>query len=410
MFIDKDALERLITPEMRASLFRDLGVEVDSFNMGRRGWVRHLFMPERIRQDTKPSFSVNLKNGGVNDFGSDYSSDFYGFVQDCIGCNYPDALRWTIKKVGEQVARDIETIIYNQKDQRLMKDAYSIEEVKIFCDELVNEGSEGAASLKRYLVNRGLQVEMIGAARLGYVEDMGESWLFIPYDIDEENETVPYYKMIAFDPKKRGTSEGDPVGGWVRADDGGKKVRTSGAARLYPERLLQKKNVMLCEGELDALIARQCGANAITTTAGASTFNRQFAETIQRAGDTVFIAYDGDEAGREGREKAGRVLVKAGLKVRFCDLPEGQDVNDVYLDGGADAVRALVQESTLFEWEPEPETEGIDMEIEKIFGFLDVQWASLSDDQRNEAVRGMQRILSREGLGVQRIADPEPRR
>lgn len=401
MYIDKDTLERLITPEMRASLFQDLGVDVDTFNMGRRGWVRHLFMPEKIRVDTKPSFSVNLKNGGVNDFGSDYSRDFYGFVQDCIGCNYPDALRWTIRQVGEHVAREIETIIHTQKDKRLMKDAYPIEEVKIFCDTLVNEGCAGAKILKDYLVGRGIQVEMMGAARLGYMEDMGHAWLFIPYDVDEKNQTVPYYKMIAFDLEN---------GRWVRAEDGGKKVRTSGAARLYPERLLQKKAVMLCEGELDALIARQCGANALTTTAGAGTFNRGFAQTIKNAGSTVFIAYDGDEAGREGREKAGKLLVKEGLNVRFCELPEGKDVNDVYLDGGADAVRSLVSNATPFEWEPEPKEDGIEMEIEKIFGFLDVQWASLSDDQRGEAIRGMQRILSREGLGVQRITDPEPRR
>lgn len=402
-YIDTDALKRLITREMRAKLFRILGVErVDPVHASPKGWVRHLYMPEEIKQDTKASFSVNLDNGGVNDFGSAYSNDWYGFVMDCRNCSYPAAIRWTIRQIGNDVVLDIEQVIQNQTDKRTMRHAFPIEEVKIMSDELVNEGSTEAASLLEYLKGRGLEKSMIESARLGYHKDEdGQSWLFIPYDTEDGK--VAYFKMIGFDPQGNGPS----TGGWVEGKDGGKKVRTSGSARLYPTQYLQKKPVVLCEGEIDALIARQVGINALTTTAGASTFNKQFANTISKAADKVWIAYDGDEAGREGRVKAGKILVREGLTVKFCSTPDDKDINDLYLEGGKSRIVSLITGATMFDYDPDDEGDGVDMDIEKIFGFLDVEWSELAPEQKQEAIRGMQRIIAREGLTMERIAEPE---
>jgi len=281
-----------------------------------------------------------------------------------------------------------------------MSERYSIEEVKAMSDELLNEGSEEAGVLREYLTSRGLQPELMSRMNLGYYEDNG-AWLMIPFEPDEETKTVPYYKLIGFDPKS---------GDWRANDNGGKIVRTSGSARLYPypKMYLQEKAVLLCEGEIDALIARQCGANAFTTTAGASCFNRTFAQTISKATDTVYLAYDGDEAGREGRKKTGKILVQEGLTVKFCEVPSGMDVNDVYVKGGAEKVQSLIKQATEFEHEPQSTSgQGFEADIEKIFGFLDTQWEGLSDEEKERAVRGMQRVLAREGLSLSRVTQPE---
>ncbi|HEY3489916.1 MAG TPA: phage/plasmid primase, P4 family [Candidatus Deferrimicrobiaceae bacterium] len=91
------------------------------------------------------------------------------------------------------------------------------------------------------------------------------------------------------------------------------------------------KTVFVAEGEIDALTLLQASPEAriVGVPVGAGTFEPEWAAALADAG-TVFIAYDGDTAGRDGAIKTARMI---GLtRCRIIPMPDGKDVNDLYCD------------------------------------------------------------------------------
>jgi hypothetical protein len=94
--------------------------------------------------------------------------------------------------------------------------------------------------------------------------------------------------------------------------------------------------VYLMEGEWDRLLAKQDGFPAVTHTAGAATFLPEWGEYFRDK--TVIVAYDNDDGGRDGREKALAVLKHFAECVVFVDLPEeGTDYTDFRVKMGKSA-------------------------------------------------------------------------
>ena len=93
-----------------------------------------------------------------------------------------------------------------------------------------------------------------------------------------------------------------------------------GAARLFPLDQLQSAELILCEGELDALALISHGIAAITATCGASTWPDALSGAF--AGKSVTILLDNDEAGQKGALKRAESLSAHGVKVRIAQWPK----------------------------------------------------------------------------------------
>jgi hypothetical protein len=164
----------------------------------------------------------------------------------------------------------------------------------------------------------------------------GQWWICFPV-VSEGR--VPRVKRVAFDPA---------AGVWAGE---GKKIRTDGGGSgLYWTADLQSASgpLLLCEGELDAMHARQHGFPAVTGTAGAGTFRAEWAREIAEAArEGVVTCYDGDEAGRENAPEVARKLASEGVTASVADLPEGKDVNDVLrAEGGKEHLRQIIADAT----------------------------------------------------------------
>ncbi|MFY9587231.1 MAG: toprim domain-containing protein, partial [Actinomycetota bacterium] len=111
-------------------------------------------------------------------------------------------------------------------------------------------------------------------------------------------------------------------------------------AALYPDDPIGWfGKAVLCEGEFDALLARQKGIPAVTNTMGAATWKDEWSERF--SGLDVDIVMDRDKAGRKGavkRAKALRGIAHARrvmkLTAPFIDLAEfllaGNDAQDLW--------------------------------------------------------------------------------
>lgn len=112
-----------------------------------------------------------------------------------------------------------------------------------------------------------------------------------------------------------------------------------GAARLYPEYESEQDNnlpVYILEGEMDTLLARQMGLNAITTTGGAGTWREEWNERFRDL--AVVVCYDHDEAGRIGALNVARNLHNIARSIRIVTIPlaepPGADFTDYIVGHG----------------------------------------------------------------------------
>lgn len=108
-----------------------------------------------------------------------------------------------------------------------------------------------------------------------------------------------------------------------------------GDARLYLPEALDDSKVLLCEGEMDALLATQYGFPALSVTAGAGTWDPLW--TPWFFGKSVYIIYDVDEAGEKGARKVASALRGVASSVRVVKLPltkKGSDLTDYFVNQG----------------------------------------------------------------------------
>jgi hypothetical protein len=127
-----------------------------------------------------------------------------------------------------------------------------------------------------------------------------------------------------------------------------------GQARLFPlDRVSDDRPIYIFEGEMDCLLARQLGLNAITATGGSGTWRGEQWNELFRNRDVV-ICYDADEAGRVGSIAVAVELSEVADSVKVVQIPlaepAGADFTD-YIVGHGHTVadfRRLVEVSPPF--------------------------------------------------------------
>lgn len=93
--------------------------------------------------------------------------------------------------------------------------------------------------------------------------------------------------------------------------------------------------ICVAEGELDALTLSMCGLPAVGVP-GVEGWQKHFSRCLEDF-DVIYAFADGDKAGR----KFSRFLAKEA-KARPVSMPQGMDVNKLYVERGADALRELI--------------------------------------------------------------------
>lgn len=92
-----------------------------------------------------------------------------------------------------------------------------------------------------------------------------------------------------------------------------------GEARWYPIGNLQSDTIYLMEGEKDTAVACSMGLNAVTQTAGADTWKKDWTQLFKNK--NVVICYDIDPAGRTGAIKVCKELFAVAAQVKNIVLP-----------------------------------------------------------------------------------------
>lgn len=114
------------------------------------------------------------------------------------------------------------------------------------------------------------------------------------------------------------------------------------ALHLAKREILDQKEALLCEGQIDVIRCHMSGIkNAVAAQGTAVT--EHHARILKRFADSVRLVLDSDEAGVNAALKSADVLIEAGLEVRVAALPPGDDPDTMLRRDGADAFLALVE-------------------------------------------------------------------
>lgn len=167
-----------------------------------------------------------------------------------------------------------------------------------------------------------IDVEAVKKWKLGYNHDTdkNQEWLIIPHYVGDKLYNIKYRT-------------------WFGKQKHFQRVPNASTVFLNEEVLFTNPEyIVLCEGEKDAIVADHAGLkNVVGSTAGAGSFPERLINALQQI-ETIYIAYDGDEAGDEGKDKLIRRL--GHNRVKVMEMPRGKDIADCVKEFGPSHILA----------------------------------------------------------------------
>jgi DNA primase len=193
---------------------------------------------------------------------------------------------------------------------KTMNDAHDLREAALLCHERLTP------RLRCYLNERGIQDDVIDKHLLGW----NGQRITIP--ITDREGMVVFFKL-AKDPADTSASP--------------KMLCTPGTrAELYgwEQVLARPERIIICEGEFDRLVLESQGFAAVTSTAGAITFRREWSAYFA-AIPSVYICFDHDEAGGYGAHRVAQMIPHAQLVQLPDDVGDAGDITDFFVRLGS---------------------------------------------------------------------------
>ena len=186
--------------------------------------------------------------------------------------------------------------------------------------------AENIYQAEAYLKQRGIPLEVARLARLGVVaepETGHEAFvgrLSIPYVTKTGVVDLRFRSLNpAVEPKYMGL--------------------TGAETKMYNVLDVEKAGdfIGVCEGELDTLTMSACIGIPCIGVPGANSWKRHYTRLLADF-ERVFVFADGDQPGTEFARSLAREL-----PVTIVQLPDGEDVNSMYVQHGAEYIRTKVE-------------------------------------------------------------------
>jgi DNA primase len=321
-----------------------------------------------FNQEKTPSFFVNDQKAMWFDFSSGKNGNIFDFLMLTEGVSFPEAVERLAGQAG--VPLPVMTREAQAQEER-RKTLHDIVELAAKFFETTLASRNGARG-RGYLLDRGLHAATQLRFRLGYavsdqyalkehlgaakipVEDMVEAGLLVagedisvPYDRFRDRVMFPISdwrgRVIAFGGRaldkevsaKYLNSPETPLfhkGGTLYNIAGARKAAHDGA------------RVIAVEGYVDVIALVTAGFEGTVAPLGTALTADQLG-LMWRMADEPILCFDGDDAGRRAAYRAVDLalpFLKPGKSIKFAQLPDGQDPDDLVRSGGRDAIEDVL--------------------------------------------------------------------
>ena len=325
-----------------------------------------------FHREKTPSFHVDAGRHTNHCFGCGKGGDVFRFFMEKENVGFPDALHMLAARVGVVIPEsgDGGDPAEGKRRAGARERLYRINDdfCKFFHASLLRDPSGPAV---QYLLRRGIPAEVAERFKIGYCPDEWTACLEYGRSLGYSDEELVRSGIIrrkeetgrCFDHFKGRLTfaieneQGRVVGFSARSLEanpmGGKYINTPETpvfkkgnllyALPLARRAMSERNLaILCEGQLDTIAFHRAGFECAVAPQGTA-FTESQARILKRYAARICLAFDSDAAGQKAVLRAVELLLPLSVEIRAIRIPGGKDPDELFRNGGAEAVAAAVE-------------------------------------------------------------------
>src|SRR5690554_1873334 len=297
------------------------------------------------------SFMVSPAKQIWKDFSSGKGGNAVSFLMEHEHFTYPEALRYLANKyqieIEETEQSDEEKQALNERESLFVVSEFA---KKYFHDVLLKT-DEGLAIGHSYFKERGFTEETIKTFQLGYSPDQWDAFtkeaLGKGYQLEflektgltivKDDKTFDRFKGRVMFPIQSMSGRVLGFGGRILTNDKkAAKYLNSPESDIYhkskvlygifhaKQEIASKDNCYLVEGYTDVIQMYQAGVKNVVASSGTALTTDQI-RLINRLTKNITVLFDGDAAGMRASLRGIDLILEAGMNVRVCTFPDGDD-------------------------------------------------------------------------------------
>ena len=301
--------------------------------------------------EKSPSFMVSPVKQIWKDFSSGKGGNVVTFLMEHEHFTYPEAIRYLAKKynieIKETEQSSEETELANEKESMYLVSEFAS---KYFQNVLLNT-EEGKAIGLSYFKERGFTTETIKKFHLGYSPDVWDAFtseaLGKGYKLEfldktgltivKEEKQFDRFKGRVMFPIQSMSGRVLGFGGRILTNDKkAAKYLNSPESEIYhkskilygiyhaKQAIAKLNNCYLVEGYTDVIQFHQAGIENVVASSGTALTSEQI-NLVKRLTPNMTVLFDGDAAGLRASIRGIDLILEAGMNVRVCAFPDGED-------------------------------------------------------------------------------------
>ena len=312
-------------------------------NLKKRG--RNFFGLCPFHEEKTPSFSINIDKQIYKCFGCEKGGGTINFIMELERLDFVDA----VKFLGNKYNIDVEIQHNSKSSNDIFNQIYKMNEIAN--DFFISNINDIVKNLlfKRKIEEESINTFKIGASPKNYdqlltiirkekfsAEALKKSELFVETDKGYNDRfrnriMFPIFnqfdKIIGF--SGRVIDKNDTRAKFVNSPNTPvyNKSKTLYGMNLNKNNIIDCKSVIIVEGYLDLIQLNQAGFNNVLAVCGTA-FTDKHAVAISRLCKNIFLAYDGDKAGKNAAIRAGHIILQNNMNPAIIPLPDNLDPDD----------------------------------------------------------------------------------
>lgn len=312
-----------------------------------------------FHEERTPSFVVKPGDAYYHCFGCGAHGDAISFIMQHLSLGFIDA----VELLAQRYAVTLERADSNQQEGPRSEHRALLERAARLAHYLLLHTDEGHMALQ-YLFARGLTLEVVRQFCMGWwpkngllklLKDNGASAELLTstgiisqrgHEYFGDRITIPIRSatgaVIGFTARK--LHEGTLGGKYVNTPETElfKKSRVLFGLDRCRRRIAKERRCIIVEGQLDAIALISNGLNLTIATQGTAFAEGHLHELRALGVQEAWLLFDGDAAGVEAAIKSGLLLQSAAIRARVCQLPKGQDPDQLIQQSGPRAILKLL--------------------------------------------------------------------
>ena len=291
-----------------------------------------------FHSEKTPSFNVSSAKQFYHCFGCGASGDAIKFLREHEGLSFVDAVEKLASMANMEVPKNNKI---NQEDMGLY------EANNLALQFFINSLNKNKVAID-YLISRGIDTDMIKKFDIGYAADSWDSLKKYLYQnkkleaaielglvVKNQDKVYDRFRNRIMFPIKNNSGRVIAFGGRTTNSSEPKYLNSPDTKTfkkkyelygLYEVRQIDKRpnSIFVVEGYMDVIGLFQHGVKNSVASSGTA-FTQEQLRKILNYTNTIYIVFDGDDAGSRATLRGIDLILEQGVNVKICNLPKNED-------------------------------------------------------------------------------------